>query len=464
MHNLTPRAALVAILATPNPRRKLEFISRVPTLREKIQMLQGQKPKTVRKGMNYDTRRQHLIDSHGWQYKIGYVKGDGNCLYGAISIGLTGTDGCATHIRLAQVEQLLANKDKLCADVKGMSAIGTLATTYDKLLEETTKVGEWGTESNIFLASGVINRPIDIVTFFPDGRLETVSRYNRYPNMERKRPLQLILFGQYGTRHFELLLPESQKVPEIRYRVRFFANIDENLRIKCDKNGDPVHQIVAGAYDLEYLQDNVTSSETEPSQLQGAKPLSKIDDDEKEAAATVGVSENGIVELNQKMDTMLKILSNTNFGPAKVETKPASPSTDNLVGLQNARSVADIMEACPYLKLSSLGTEDDGGFSSIVCDLCFDNDKVDKVGEFSYSSSRETDFHKAENLPKPFCNLKKSLFRHMRGKTHLENLEAHQAMEKQKQEIQAKNIQSGLICGRYAYKALKMDANASRYK
>ena len=89
--------------------------------------------------------------------------GDGNCMYNALSLTLTGTEQFSRLIRLLCAYALVKYKDTMMsafADAFASNRQASLELMYDRALAEALQVGVWGTDSQFFPLSLLMNRPI----------------------------------------------------------------------------------------------------------------------------------------------------------------------------------------------------------------------------------------------------------------------------------------------------------------
>ena len=89
--------------------------------------------------------------------------GDGNCMYHALSLTLTGTEQFSHLIRLLCAYALVKYKDTMIsafADAFPSNSQASHEQMYHRALLEALQVGVWGTDSQLFPLSLLMNRPI----------------------------------------------------------------------------------------------------------------------------------------------------------------------------------------------------------------------------------------------------------------------------------------------------------------
>jgi hypothetical protein len=96
--------------------------------------------------------------------------GDGNCMYNALSLTLTGTEHFTYLIRLLCVYAMVKYKDTMIsafADAFPSNTEGSHQQMYQRALLEGLQVGVWGTDYQLFPFSLLMNRPVfQYNTFF----------------------------------------------------------------------------------------------------------------------------------------------------------------------------------------------------------------------------------------------------------------------------------------------------------
>ena len=475
--------ALTEIQIRFNDDERLRLIKNVPDYTKLLQILKSQHPETARSDINLDKKCKDMLP-HDWNYVPAKVRPTGNCLYGAISVALTGSEDFADLIRLAELELVISNKRNLEYVANKVSALSILGTTYDSLVENTSKCGVWGSEPNILLATAVINRPIHIISFSFSGKLEAIIRYNANEAHASNRPVQLILYGPQESRHFQPLLPLSADEPTVQCATQgvFCTNIDENFRIRTDRSGQTLDQSVVGIYDFDTPADEICIIEpTTPAPSITTVAPSTAQNEEvgvlDVSAAAPRASEpssNETVQLSPtdrsflqsiaiKLDDLGAAFSKLLIrDQAKTSKKVQRPSD----AILQAKTVASILDLYPDLRLKHGGDADleEESFTSIECSICFDGEKLDKTGEFSYSSSHGMDFSKCSKLPRKFVNFRRNVKNHMMSLSHLKKAEELEKLAQRRREMQKRNESAGMNCGRLAYNAIKVDADSSKYE
>ena len=89
--------------------------------------------------------------------------GDGNCMYHALSLTLTGTEQFSHFIRLLCAYALVKYKDTMIsafADAFPSNSQASHEQMYHRALVEALQVSVWGTDSQLFPFSLLMNRPI----------------------------------------------------------------------------------------------------------------------------------------------------------------------------------------------------------------------------------------------------------------------------------------------------------------
>ena len=89
--------------------------------------------------------------------------GEGNCMYNALSLTLTGTEQFSDLIRLLCAYTLVKYKDTMIsafADAFPSNTEASHEQMYHRTLVETLQVGVWGTDSQLFPLSLLMNRPV----------------------------------------------------------------------------------------------------------------------------------------------------------------------------------------------------------------------------------------------------------------------------------------------------------------
>jgi hypothetical protein len=96
--------------------------------------------------------------------------GDGNCMYNALSLTLTGTEQFSHLIRLLCAYALVKYKEIMMSALADAFPSNTQASheeMYHRALLEALQIGVWGTDSQLFPLSLLMNRPIfQYNTFF----------------------------------------------------------------------------------------------------------------------------------------------------------------------------------------------------------------------------------------------------------------------------------------------------------
>jgi hypothetical protein len=89
--------------------------------------------------------------------------GDGNCMYNALSLTLTGTEQFSHLIRLLCAYALVKYKEVMISALADAFPSNTQASheeMYHRALLEALQVGVWGTDSQLFPLSLLMNRPV----------------------------------------------------------------------------------------------------------------------------------------------------------------------------------------------------------------------------------------------------------------------------------------------------------------
>ena len=86
--------------------------------------------------------------------------GDGNCMYNALSLTLTGTEQFSDLIRLLCAYALVKYKDTMISAFADAFPSNTEASHEQMYHRTSLQVGVWGTDSQLFPLSLLMNRPI----------------------------------------------------------------------------------------------------------------------------------------------------------------------------------------------------------------------------------------------------------------------------------------------------------------
>lgn len=197
---------------------KIRKLSSIPEIEQEILKLEDTlnefESSSTSIPVTFDPNNLQLIVDNRWQnnaytliqqnFRIIKTKGDGNCLYRALSLAIYGKDTFSSIIRLLQVRHI----------IREFAKIQKLETTFNKTTKEiltTTKqlsenAGEgWGEELNILIASDIFGRPIFVNQ--PSGRGPLFSGYSAIyisnPETINNKPIHLIC--NHG--HFQPALP-----------------------------------------------------------------------------------------------------------------------------------------------------------------------------------------------------------------------------------------------------------------
>ena len=96
-------------------------------------------------------------------YKPVYTTGDGNCLFHALSLALTGTESCTDLVRLLTVHALVKCKSTVMGAYRdaypGRTEQQHLAH-FNAGMREAVTVGRWGTDEHLFALALLLDRPI----------------------------------------------------------------------------------------------------------------------------------------------------------------------------------------------------------------------------------------------------------------------------------------------------------------
>lgn len=181
----------------------------------------------------------------------------------------------------------------------------------------------------------------------------------------------------------------------------------------------------------------------------GSSGDSKTADMSKSNLMPANVTNN---DLDEKLD---KILQGLNELKIEKKKEPQSAQldeiedmrTDDFITLENnikyARSMDQILQS---------GFIYDKDTSKVICSVCEDKGKCDS-GEFLYPSEHGLSFEQNEFLPRIFCNLKKSVVRHIHiSKTHIEAIRDLKEKERQEKLFETKNQHAGMNLGRICMK------------
>jgi hypothetical protein len=131
------------------------------------------------------------------------------------------------------------------------------------------------------------------------------------------------------------------------------------------------------------------------------------------------------------------------------------------------RSVKDLLLKFPFLEtnLREEDVEENEVFTEIICTFCLDPlDPITKRhGIFRYSSTNGIDFH-GKKMCKAFTNLKQHISSHIKSPLHIKNSEMEIKNNRARMIMLEKNQHAGMILGRAAYMAVKVDHNVSKYE
>ncbi|CAG7653743.1 unnamed protein product [Allacma fusca] len=241
-----------------------------------------------------------------------------------------------------------------------------------------------------------------------------------------------------------------------RDRVRSLEKGDVNQSAMTEKVQTPTS--VEGADDR---RDDVTDSSSSP-----CSPVDTVDCDKLKLKKIS--SRNLLKTLGDKVDGLAKQFNSMFIKKPDDDISFSSQSTKSTESLTmtTARSVEDILKTYYCLETrcdhrEPLTTEE---FTSLICNLCFDENKRSSVGEFKYSSKKGTHFKTKEKQPRSFINLKKNIMEHMNAPTHLKNANEEEKMVLQRSKTIHNNKVAGMNCGRFAYTCIKDSANYAAYE
>ena len=96
-------------------------------------------------------------------FKPVVTTGDGNCLYHALSLTLTGSESCTPLMRLLTAHALVKHKEIMLsafACAYPSSSFEDHKLKFETALFKAVRVSDWGTDYHIFALSMLLNRPI----------------------------------------------------------------------------------------------------------------------------------------------------------------------------------------------------------------------------------------------------------------------------------------------------------------
>lgn len=385
----------------------------------------------------------------------------------------------------------------------------------------------WAEEPHIYVLSGLIGRPIvnhqyhkrlPMTWAFDFHRQEKqISEYSR-------PPVYMILKGG----HFEPMIPTVEhpsSIENCNHTFPWLYNGYDNVRVskidECEEDNSRkmeedeessipiVEEQVARSVDLgtkpkgqlkltEIIsaQSNCSSTvKTEPVRmdiddnepvLPGSKSLGnfaeehvpidenlcvqELEDFKKQEFADIPKVKHfqgALDQINKKLDNLTLLLQNQN-APPKTGVFPSVSTKQSQMKEQNAAepfsSIEEILNHYPFLEplLDANDAVGDDVFTEIVCTPCIEANPADgrSAGRFRYHSTSGVDFSDMVQTSQ-FRNLKGAIKKHVEGASHLK------IMQETIQDLEIsvkKNREAGLVCGRYAYFAVKMDHNVARYE
>ena len=95
-------------------------------------------------------------------FKPVVTTGDGNCLYHALSLTLTGSESCTPLMRLLTAHALVKHKEIMLsafARAYPSSSLEDHKLKFENALFKAVRVSDWGTDYHIFALSMLLNRP-----------------------------------------------------------------------------------------------------------------------------------------------------------------------------------------------------------------------------------------------------------------------------------------------------------------
>ena len=141
------------------------------------------------------------------------TRGDGCCMYHALSLTLTGTQTITDLMRLLTAHALVKHKQSMLSAF--LDAFGLQSVRYDPqkefsdTLEQAVRIDQWGTDYNLFALSMLLDRPIFHYNTVYDTSLPSAGTVEQFTQCFQSRDECIVYTVPVPTCHCYLMVESA---------------------------------------------------------------------------------------------------------------------------------------------------------------------------------------------------------------------------------------------------------------